>query len=204
VKQQINFYTRLVPPRAVPKTLIGISIACSITVLAYFVTAVYLLNQQQNMDVAVKEAEQKNNQLKIEIENRQMLDAAVDLQSLEKTLKNLTQQRERLEVLITGLQDPTLSKVNGFSAAMTGLSRQHVKGIAVQKFELTHRGRQFSMAGQLQNPTALPIYISKLGSEVAFHNMTFERINILETDGELDFEVMSLDFAKLGLAGSGS
>lgn len=198
MKQQINLYTILEPPRPTPKALIGISVASIATVVCYVIAASYFFYSSHENQKLVADAEQQSQLLKRKINQRQVNDEAIDIRSLEQQLVNLTQQQQQLDLLISSLQDPAFNNMSGFSEAMTGLARQHVQGVTIQKFSLTHRGRQFSMAGQVHSPTALPIYISKLGTETPFSSMAFERVNILEAEGELEFKITTLSEAGEG------
>jgi len=192
VKQQINFYAKLEPLKPRPKALLGIAAVSVVILIGYFAAALYLYSSGQGLQAKLVVAQQQNKVLQRRIDAKKIDDQQLDLAPLEARLAELHFQKRRLHVLVKNLQDPAFNNMTGFSDAMTGLARQHVQGVAIEKFELIHRGRHFFMAGKVLRPTSLPIYIARLGSEAAFDSMAFETINITEKDGELDFEVSSL------------
>jgi hypothetical protein len=196
VKQQINFYAKLEPLKPRPKAVLGIAAVSVVTLVGYFAVALYLYSSGQSLQANLVVAQQQNTVLLRKIEVQKRDDLKLDLAPLEARLAELHFQKRRLEALVKNLRDPAFNNMTGFSAAMTGLARQHVQGVAIEKFELTHRGRHFVMAGKVLRPTSLPIYMARLGSEAAFNRMTFETINITETDGELDFEIASLSLSQ--------
>lgn len=196
MKQQINFYAKLEPIKPRPKALLSIAAVSAITLIGYFGALLYLYSSSQGLQDDFIVAQQQNKMLQRRIDAKKSNDQQLDLAPLEARLAALHFQKRRLQVLVKNLQDPAFNNVTGFSDAMTGLARQHVQGVAIEKFELTHRGRRFLMAGKILQPTSLPIYMAKLGSEAAFDNMSFEKINITETEGELDFEIASLSLSQ--------
>ena len=193
MKQQINFYAKLEPLKPPPKALLGIAAVSVAILIGYFAAALYLYSSGQGLQAKIVVAQQQNTVLEGRIDVQKRADQQLDFAPLEARLAELHFQKRRLQMLVKNLQDPAFNNMTGFSDAMTGLARQHVQGVAIEKFELTHRGRHFFMAGKVLRPTSLPTYIARLGSEAAFDSMAFEKISITETDGELDFEIASLN-----------
>lgn len=192
MKQQINFYAKLEPIKPRPKAVLAIAGFCVVTLIGYFGAAIYLYSSGQGLQARLTVADQQHKTLQRMIDTQEMQDQQIDLAPLEARLTQLRIQQRRLQLLVKNLQDPTLNNKSGFSAALTGLARQHVRGVAIEKFEFTHRGRHLLMAGKVLRATSLPVYMAKLGSEAAFDSMTFEKITITENEGELDFEIASL------------
>lgn len=192
MKQYINLYARLEPPRPAPRALLSIAAVCLVIFLGYSVTAGYLLLDGRVLTTSLAAAQAESLRLKTEISKRQTEDQAINLGPLETKLKALHLRRQQQQLLLAYLDDPASNNTVGFSDAMTGLARQHIPGVAIERFELTQKGRRFLMAGKVQNPTSLPSYMERLGSEAAFARMSFDRIDIREINGQLDFEIASI------------
>lgn len=198
MKQYINLYARLEPPKPVPRALLAIGSTCLVVLLCYAVAAGFLLYGGQELRAALDSGKTRLWNLQAEITSLQSEDQAIDLAPQEQKLTRLRQQLRRQQTLLAYLEDPARLGREGFSEAMTGLARQHVNGVAIEKFELTHEGRRLLLAGKLGHADSLPEYIQRLGSEAAFAQMSFEKININEVDGELDFEISSLAKVEAG------
>lgn len=192
MKQYINLYARLEPVKPAPRALIAIGAVCVLVLLGYTAAAGYLFVDSSRLVASLAAAKADGVRLNEVISQRQGQDQAIDLMPLEKSLEVLLQQQQRQQTLLAYLDDPILNNTGGFSEAMTGLARQHLPGVAIERLELTHKGRRFLMAGKIAYPTSLPLYMQRLGAEPAFARMSFEKINITEMDGQLDFEISSL------------
>jgi MSHA biogenesis protein MshI len=196
MRQHINLYARLTPVKSFPKALVSIGVVCLLVFFGYAGAAGYLIYNQGALASSLASAKAQNSSLKREVADLKAQDQAIDLALLEQKLAQQRLRLRRQQTLLVYLDGPAVTSLTGFSDAMTGLARQHVPGVAIEKFELSHEGRRFSMSGKLRNPTSLPIYVEKLGSEAAFAKMSIEKINITELDGYLNFEVVSLAQAR--------
>ena len=115
----------------------------------------------------------------------------INLELLHAELNDLRRRQQRQQRLIAMLLNPRFGNLEGFSNVLKGLAKQHQRGIAIEKIEVTENGNVFFMAGKVTNPMDIPAYIVRLGKEEAFEDMAFENIIIAESGNELSFEVRS-------------
>ena len=189
--QSIDLYAQLEPARPKPITLKYMVLGWSLILFGYLVTTLFLVNQAQSKDAEVTSKKQRNQQLQQEISQRKAEDEQIDLAQLESELKRLRQEQRRQELLVKFLSESELDQQHSFSEAMAGLARQHVPGIAIEKFTLQRFGGQVTIQGQLGCAEALPRFVQNLSREPVFNGTNFNRVVMSTTDEQLNFEMSS-------------
>lgn len=195
-RQVINLYAQLEPPKAKPVSTIMMLGVCGVVFFSYVVVAVYLAITGGQLEAQVVAQTQLNRQLQQQIERKKAEDELVDLTRFENELTRLRTEQQRHAALLQLIRDSAISGQGDFSEAMAALARQHIAGIAIERFSLSNvatasRGSQFSMSGELGSPEVLPRYVKKLGGERPFSDLTFNRVQLKTVDGALTFEMSS-------------
>ena len=191
ITQSINLYARLEPAKAKPMSLVYMALAWLAVFVGYGATAGFLAHQESSLKRAVADANALNRQLQQQISQRQTQDQQVDLGPIESRLTDLRQKQQRQQLLIEFLQEADLSAQTSFSEAMAGLARQHVPGIAIERFALQAMNNKISIEGQLAKPEALPMFVKRLGAEPAFEDLQLNKVVMTITDEQLSFEMSS-------------
>lgn len=188
-EQKIDLFARLEPPKQKPMSLIYMGLGWTVLIIGYLAATGFLVNQERGLRTDVKLAKSRNQQLQQQISQRQQQDEQIDLAPMESRLSELRLQQQRYELLGQFLDESDLTEQQRFSEAMAGLARQHVPGIAIEKFAL--HGLGLSIQGQLGDPAALPIYVQRLGEEPVFSDVQFNKIVMTTINEQLNFEMSS-------------
>lgn len=191
MKQVIDFYKRLGPEESTSKSLSLMMVSWVVLLLGYFLFTLSLSMEQDERQGVLKRLVDSNTLLEDKIAREVNKAKRVNLDLLQAELNDLRRQQQQQQQLIGLLLSPRFGNLEGFSNVLKGLARQHQRGIAIEKIEVTQNGNVFFMAGKVINPMDVPAYIVRLGDEEAFEDMAFENIIIEETGAELSFEVRS-------------
>ncbi len=191
MRQTIDFYGKLDGQKSVSSSLAWIGISWIALLSGYLAWMIVLNLQEEKLERSLNELGDTNKQLEREIAVEVKKSQQDDLGILEAKLRDLRAQQYEQQLLIDQLRTPSFSNLDGFSATLEGLARQHRKGISVEKIEMTESGTAFHMSGKVRHPMDVPAYIVRLGDEEVFEDMAFEKIVIGESASGLTFEVRS-------------
>ena len=191
MKQNVNFYEKLEPEKALPKSLVWIGASLSVVIVGYLGYTGLLLFEKGNLARELEQLVSSNQQLErnMALEVEKSRQDSSDL--LDAKLNHLRKLRQEKQLLIDSLRDPKLTNVTGFSEVLSGLARQHRQGIAIEKIAVAENGALFVLEGEVEDAREVPAYIVRLGKEEAFRDMSFETVKIAEVDARLSFELKS-------------
>ena len=140
-----------------------------------------LENQQVTAELNMKKAEKLRQQQNPQLDN--------EIAVLER---GILFRRE----MLAGIDPEQDGKVSDFAEHLSGLSRQHIKGLWFTKIQLQQSGKQIVLLGQTRQPEFVPRFLQKLAAEPVFAGQQFKvlRMNIPENwQGALNFEVRSVE-----------
>jgi MSHA biogenesis protein MshI len=188
--QTINLYAQLDPPKAKPVAVFVMVGVWLLLVVGYGIVGVVLAVSEDSLKNQVTEEKRQNRQLEQQVSQRKQQDEQIDLAPLEAELLSLRKKQQRQQLLKSLLKDSMQDETGQFSEALAALARQHVRGIAIEEFDL-YRGGDFAIQGQLSSAELLPRYLQKLGEEPAFAHLTFNQVRMLTVDDVLTFAMSS-------------
>lgn len=187
--QVINLYAQLEPPKAKPiasLTMIGVWVAILVGYCGY---AAYLAITENQLTSELAQQSRLNKQLQFDIEKKRQTDDLIDLAPFENSLASLRYRQQRHELLIQYLESAESDTEGRFSEAMAALARQHLPGLALERFTLMSEGNAVSLSGALGNPEVLPRYVRRLGREGVFSDLTFSKVLVKAENESLSFEM---------------
>lgn len=188
--QRINLYAQLDPPRAKPIAVLLMAGFWLLLVVGYGIAGVVLKISEDSLATKVTAEKRQNRQLETQLRQRQQQDEQIDVAALEAELLSLRKIQQSHELLKSLLEESLDSQQGQFSEALAALARQHVRGIAIERFDM-YSGGEFAIQGQLSAAEILPRYLQRLGEEPSFAQLTFNQVRMLTVDEVLTFEMSS-------------
>ncbi len=190
-RQVINLYAQLEPPQEQPiATLAMIGVWC-LVFTGYLGYSGYLAFAENQLTSQLAKQTGLNKQLQFEINQKQQADELIDLAQFENSLTALRHRQQRLQMLLEYLQNAEIDAQGNFSEAMAALARQHIPGVALERFSFVSQGNAVSLSGALGHPEVLPQYVRRLGTERAFSDLRFNRVLMKAENEVLTFEMSS-------------
>jgi hypothetical protein len=194
--QQINLYQPELRPRRVPLRATSMAAITVIVMLALGALYVYAWWQVKPLDrrlvvarAAVEAAEAR----------LQALRAAHPPATLDSALRDEVARKRGLLEATRAVADRLASggfgSVEGLSAYLVGLSRQHREGSWLTSFAVEEGGAAVSLGGRALAPELVPAYLARLSAEQRFRGKTFNVMRLTavgeEAPGEVDFAVQT-------------
>ena len=201
--QVINLYAQLEPPQAKPIATLTMLAVWVAVLVGYCCYAAYLAFAENQLAQELAAQSRLNKQLQFEINERRQADDLIDLTQFENTLASVRHRQQRHQMLIDYLENTEIDTEGRFSEAMAALARQHIPGLALERFSMVSQGNALSLSGALGDPEVLPKYVRRLGSEGVFSDLSFSKV-LMKTENEsLSFE-MSTQATRERQEGQGS
>ena len=97
---------------------------------------------------------------------------------LDKTRAMLAARTEVMETLESGRQ----GSPGGFSAIMSGFARQVQKDLWLTSFVVARGGEDIEIRGRVLDPSGLPAYVQRLGSEPVFQGRRFFALEMIDRE----------------------
>lgn len=194
--QHINLFSQLdrqvEPSFSASHQLKALAVLVVVLLLSYFA----LLFSSDSLDEELMLA--KKEQQAVTAERDALKTQVIKLQQDESLVSEIaTLERGvifRREMLASIDPDEDV-KAKDFSEHLSGLARQHIKGLWFTHIQLHKNGRQMVLQGRTQQPEFLPRFLKKLSNEPVFAGQSFKvlKMNVPEKwQGALNFEVRSL------------
>lgn len=182
VKHQINLYLPRFRPPKLPREVIVLMLASSLTILALFIITLGLwaFNAYTAANIEQLQAEQREHNSELKELLAQLPDMNVD-SSLEARIareqKQLSQQRR----VISFLRQDLINDSSSFTSLFEQLSHQNVTGIWLSKIEILNKSADIQLYGYAQTPNKVSRYISALGEKSAYIGRSFKQINVTQS-----------------------
>ncbi|MFB0936567.1 MAG: hypothetical protein QMB52_12405 [Propionivibrio sp.] len=97
---------------------------------------------------------------------------------LDKARATLAAREEVMETLESGRQGSSA----GFSAIMSGFARQAQKDLWLTSFVVARGGEDIEIRGRVLDPSGLPAYVQRLGSEPVFQGRRFSALEMIDRE----------------------
>ncbi len=189
--QSIDLYAQLEPEQARPVTLYYMAASWGAILLLYTLASLYLGAEERAAQTEMEREKQRNQSLERELSQRKRLDDRIDLVPFDTRIQQLRAELKRQELLIEYLESSSQDSLHRFSESMAGLARQHVSGIAIEKFSMSSADKYVLIRGQLGSADALPEYVKNLRHEPTFKDLRFNKVVVTTVDDKLNFEMSS-------------
>ncbi len=98
--------------------------------------------------------------------------------SLEAELKSLLQELDLRENILGLVSGGGAGDVNGFSAQIRSLARQHADGVWLTRVQVQAPAARTTLEGRAINPDFVPVYLRRLSGEPALAGQRFDRFEI--------------------------
>lgn len=179
IAQQINLYQPLFRRQ---KKVFSFQAMVAVTLIVF--AALLLISgyarwqlhllQQQHARLQAQESETATRMA--ELSSR--LGANRDRDRLVAEIERLETELAARRAVLARLAGREAINTEGFSAQLTGLSRQAIDGLWLTGIRLEEGGRRVSLAGNAVAPALLPRYVQRLGEERAFEGVLFRSLRI--------------------------
>lgn len=177
MKRNINLHRRA---RSNTSGLVGRSV-----LLGWAALAALLLAAQMYVDQRVDEQARVIDALKLELaaaEEAVTARAAARMAGtdpkLEAELNAVMKELDLRETILGLLGGAAAGDIDGFSAQLRSLARQHAEGIWLTRVRISAPGARTTLEGNALSPQAVPIYLRQLSGEPALAGQRFDRFQI--------------------------
>jgi hypothetical protein len=177
VSQYLNLLNpALRPPRdwlsALPITLF---LLINVLILSVAWSVLRIQNQQHTQLIEQKQSELNTEQTRLQhLQRHHAQPNATITQSLALTEQQLNTHKAALLALEKG----DAGRMDGFSAHLRGLARQHIEGLWLTQFRAEANGHHTEIQGQVIDPTLISRYVQRLSKETAFAHQRFATLSI--------------------------
>lgn len=97
---------------------------------------------------------------------------------IEQQLKDLQNEQKAKQYLVNTLSGRSIGNSKGFSSYFSGIARQHLKGMWVQRLELENGGDIIGIYGSTLKPELVPKFLQALSKEDSFIGSKFQIFNM--------------------------
>lgn len=181
VKHQINLYLPRFRPPKLPREVIVLMLAGSLTILALFIITLVLwgFNAYTAANIEQLQAEQREHNSELKELLAQLPDMNVDA-SLEARIAREQKQLNQQRRVISFLRQDLINDSSSFTSLFEQLSHQNVTGIWLSKIEILNKSADIQLYGYAQTPNKVSRYISALGEKSAYIGRSFKQINVTQ------------------------
>lgn len=181
VKHQINLYLPRFRPPKLPREVIVLMLASSLTILALFIITLVLwgFNAYTAANIEQLQAEQREHNSELKELLAQLPDMNVDA-SLEARIAREQKQLNQQRRVISFLRQDLINDSSSFTSLFEQLSHQNVTGIWLSKIEILNKSADIQLYGYAQTPNKVSRYISALGEKSAYIGRSFKQINVTQ------------------------
>lgn len=182
VKHQINLYLPRFRPPKLPREVIVLLLAGSLTILALFIITLVLwgFNAYTAANIEQLQAEQREHNSELKELLAQLPDMNVD-SSLEARIAREQKQLNQQRRVISFLRQDLINDSSSFTSLFEQLSHQNVTGIWLSKIEILNKSADIQLYGYAQTPNKVSRYISALGEKSAYIGRSFKQINVTQS-----------------------
>jgi len=192
--QQINLFQSNLRSahRQLPLQKAGYVLAVSVAVFTV-ITGIqwWLLNNKQN-EKQLAQQQQKDILLEIKTISAEIARISDDSE-LKKNLIAKESELVNKQNILQVLSGQRFGNTNGFASHLTGLSRQHVKGMWLTNLSIHQGGEKLNLQGSTYSPEYVPRYLQNLSKEPSFKGVEFKTFLLqrnLKTN-RIDFDIRS-------------
>ncbi len=115
---------------------------------------------------------------------------------LDRARATLVAREEVMETLESGRQGSSA----GFSAIMSGFARQAQKDLWLTSFVVARGGEDIEIRGRVLDPSGLPAYVQRLGSEPVFQGRRFSALEMIDRESTDEKAELSAKASPGGIA----
>lgn len=195
VKHQINLYLPRFRPPKLPREVIVLMMAGSLTILVLFIITLGLwgFNAYTAANIDQLQAKQSQHSSELKALVAQLPDMNVDT-SLEARIAREQKQLEQQRRVISFLRQDLINDRSSFTSLFEQLSHQKINGIWLSKIEILNNSADIQLYGFAQTPSKVSRYISALGEKSAYIGRSFKQINV--TQGQYSWNEFFLSTKK--------
>lgn len=185
MSQQINLYEARLRPRCDVASARNLALAAALLLVLMTALASWLANDARRKSEAV-EASQKQvlaAQEKLTVLSKKVAERAVSpalAAEIAAAKAALAASHEVMAILDSG----DLGNRTGFSALMSGFSRQTQPDLWLTGFVVSRGGDEIEIRGRLLDPAKLPVYVQRLSSEPVFQGRRFDALEMRDVEPE--------------------
>lgn len=185
MSQQINLYEARLRPRCDVASARNLALAAVLLLVLMTALASWLANEARRKSEALEAsqkqvlaAQEKLTALSKKVAERTVSPAlAAEIAAAKATL---AASHEVMVVLNSG----DLGNRTGFSALMSGFSRQAQPDLWLTGFAVSRGGDEIEIRGRLLDPAKLPVYVQRLSSEPVFQGRRFAALDMRDVEPE--------------------
>ncbi len=202
--QQVNLYHPMFHKQEVPFSAATMGILLAILIFAYFITYVVTWVQLQGIDGQLQAARERQATMESNIAmlSEQAPTAETDNELVRK-LERLRKQRDLRKEAMVILEGSMMQKQTEFSSFFTGLARQHIDGLWLQRIHILSGGDELELGGGVTHPELVPQLLGKLSGEEAFRGHIFEVLSLQRGEQEQPYVSFNLSTSS-GVSGEES
>jgi hypothetical protein len=191
--QQVNLYHPMFHKQEVLFSAVTISIILGVLLFAYIVTYGVTWVQMQGVErqLQAAQARKANMESNAAMLSEQAPNAGTD-KGLLKRLEALQQQRDLRKEAMAILEGSMSKEQTDLSNFFTGLARQNIDGLWLQRIYILNGGDELELGGRVTHPELVPQLLGKLSQEDAFKGHAFEVLNLERGEEEQPFVSFNL------------
>jgi len=201
MSQQINLYEARLRPRRELATGRNLGVAGLALLALVAGTAVWAGMEAARKAEAAAAIQKQLNEQQVQLtalskavaERRVSPALAADL---DKARATLVAREEVMETLESGRQGSSA----GFSAIMSGFARQAQKDLWLTSFVVARGGEDIEIRGRVLDPSGLPAYVQRLGSEPVFQGRRFSALEMIDRESTDEKAELSAKASPGGIA----
>lgn len=190
--QQVNLYLPEFQPRREPMSAIHMGLILLAVLVVTIVWSVFSGLRTTQLEASLEAEREQLRALQSEV---QALTAQLPARrgaSAEEQVAELRAEVRRREQILNVISRQNLGNAEGFSAQLQTLARQSLEDLALSHFALKSGGNYVELAGRVQRPELVPMYLRRLREDASFADVRF---GVLDVAREPDDQGPGLKFS---------
>lgn len=150
----------------------------------------YMARENRQLDNELTAAQQTRDELLTRV--TRLSEAAGSQDESGELARQLEQRQQELSTrraVLGFLEDSEVGNESGFSQYLTGIANAYDEEMRITAVGITAGGAEVSLAGEVVEAEAVPLFLQRLARETVFRGKSFEtvRIGSNDEDGMLEF-----------------
>ena len=183
MRQEINLFDESLRPKRLAWSAKHLLQAAAVLLLCLFVregigvVRVWQLNR--NVEIAKEQLELARVKL---AETEKKYPRPQEDERLVQRIKQLEQERVQKQNILSALNEDKYENTRGFAEHLSGLSRQHLKGVWLTQIKIKAGGEEMGISGASLKPELVPKYLQGLSKEPSFIGKEFRTFQLSRTE----------------------
>lgn len=190
--QQVNLYLPEFRPRREPMNAAQMGLVLLAVLVLVIAWSIFSGVRTTQLEAALEAEREQLRAVQSEVQTLTAQLPARRGPNVEERVAELRAEVRRREQILNVISRQNLGNAEGFSAQLQTLARQSLEDVALSHFALKSGGNYVELAGRVQRPELVPMYLRRLRKDQSFAEVRF---GVLDVAREPDDQGPGLKFS---------